>query len=371
MMLSGYRRSDGFVGLRNLLVVASVSDLANDVVLRIAQKVDGAVALLTPTGGLSVGGELQLANRLRLALCANPNVGAVLVVGPTPKDVDDAAASIRENGRSVDTLSLVDAVDSIRAIGAGRRKVERLLEELASQKRHEIGVDTLRVGVRSSSSSAESAETVNPLVGKIVDTIVTGGGTVAFTELADIVAAVEPTLGKAACEKVAHDIRIALGETRRSLPDLLGEMPDPTPTNILGGLTTLEAKGLASLRRLGDSNIESVARFGDPVPNGGLHMIAGPGSAAISLVGFAAAGCNLVLYTVGMFSAIAASPLMPAIKFGPSAFAGSEDVDVCVTGTIDFEDVTAKVFSIAAGSPCAAERSQARQLTLPSSLAPL
>jgi len=371
MALSGYLREDGVVGFRNLVVVVSMSDLANDVALRITARVHTAICFLTPTGGLSVGEELERVRRLRSAMCTNPNVGAVLVIGPDQKELERLFAGVRESGRPCDVLNLLNAVDSESAVLQGVRSAEHLTQSLRSQCRTNVDLGVLRVGIRSSSSSVDSAETVNPVIGNVVDFIVSSGGAVAFTELADMVGELESVAARGASERISSLIRAALGDVRNRLSTLAPDAPDPTPTNKVGGLGTLEAKSRASLRRLGNRPINSVLQFGDALPRVGLHMIAGPGSAAISLVGFAAAGCNLVIYTIGMFSAIATCPLIPVVKVGPRKFASSDDVDVCITDNATQDDVLREVLAIADGKASVTEQHQARHLMIPNYLGPL
>ena len=90
--------------------------------------------------------------------------------------------------------------------------------------------------------------------------------------------------------------------------ELGSRAPDPTPTNSAGGIDTIDKKGHGALRPLGT----------------------GPGSAAVCLVGLAAAGCTLIVYTVGMTSIASAAPLTPVLKVGPPLLAASRDIDLPV-----------------------------------------
>jgi altronate dehydratase len=59
-----------------------------------------------------------------------------------------------------------------------------------------------------------------------------------------------------------------------------------------GGIGRIEIKGRSVLRRLGGRPIQGVFPFGEEMPASGLHLMDGPGSAAICLAGLAAAGCT-------------------------------------------------------------------------------
>ncbi len=115
----GYVRADGSVGTRNLILVVSLIDLANDVAARTADLLPGAVALLTPGGGLSFGAEAALIGQLRRRTALNPNVGAVLVVGSAGEELQRWPGEIAATGRPSEAICLSDQRDSVAAVTAG------------------------------------------------------------------------------------------------------------------------------------------------------------------------------------------------------------------------------------------------------------
>ncbi len=369
----GYERAVGSPGTRNLLLVLSLIDLANDVVARIADAVPGAVALLTPAGGLTHGAEAALIERLQRHLALNPNVGAVLVVGVAGEQLRNLPQDVTSTGRLADAIGLTEHLDSAAAVAHGTALGREFAAKLAAQPRVRLPLSALRVGLRSSSSSLESARLVNPAVGAVVDALVAAGGSVAFGEAADL-AGVAPALIERGSDQASHDaLQAAMVEPVRRSRDLGASAPDPTPTNIEGGIDTLEKKGEGALRRLGSGPIHGVFRFGDSMPPTGLRMMAGPGSAAICLTGLAAAGCTLVLYTVGMTSMACASPLSPIIKIGPPLLARSRDVDLVVADSSGSgaRELLALVAEIASGRVSASKSMQGRSFMLPAYLPPL
>lgn len=206
-----------------------------------------------------------------------------------------------------------------------------------------------------------------------MDALVAAGGSVAFGEAADL-AGVRPALIERGSDQPSRDaLQSAMAEPVRRSRELGASAPDPTPTNMAGGIDTLEKKGEGALRRLGSGPIHGVFRFGDPIPSSGLRMMAGPGSAAICLTGLTAAGCTLVLYTVGMSSIACASPLSPIIKIGPSLLARSRDLDLVVADTSDTDarDLLAFIVEVASGRASASESMQGRRFMLPAYLPPL
>jgi altronate dehydratase large subunit len=80
----GFRRSDGTVGVRNHVLVMSVTGLTGPTARRIGRAVPGARVITTPYGSGLVEGDAALQRRAMEAFGRHPNVAAVLVVGATP-----------------------------------------------------------------------------------------------------------------------------------------------------------------------------------------------------------------------------------------------------------------------------------------------
>ncbi len=368
----GYLRPDGLVGTRNLLLIVALSDLANGIAARLAENTAGAVALLTPAGGLSFGEEARLIARLRVRMWANANVGAVLALGTDEAELRAVSDAVARARKPVETLSLLDTLDSPGTMRAGRSIAERLLAGLARERRREVALSGLSIGLKSSASSARSARLVNPAVGRLVDALARAGGTVVATELADLAAAADALAARATGREVAAAVRAALERPRHLLASLGAAAPDPTPMNRLGGLATIAEKGATALKRLGRAPICSLIPYGEPPQGSGLHLMAGPGSAAVSLVGLAAAGATLVVHTVGLTSATPPSPLVPVVKIGGPLLAASRELDLAVTGGAGHGPaLIAAVLRAASGRRTASERADGSTVMLPSQLPPL
>jgi altronate dehydratase large subunit len=367
--IRGFRRRDGRIGLRNLILVVSLLDLVNDVASRIADAVPQAVALLSPMGGLGFGEEAALLSRLRLRLAANPNVAAILAVAPLAAPAQAFLGEV-EDGAPRRAIVLAEHRDSARAVAAGIAEARELARDLRRLRRLPCGLGALRLALRSSLSSRSSQRLVNPAVGTLVDRVIEAGGSVAFSELADLAAVADLVVARAATSAVADAAEAAFAATRRTLAALGSLAPDPTPMNRSGGIATLHAKGRGALRRLGSAPLASVLAYGEDASAPGLHMIDGPGSAAVSLVGLAAAGCTALVYTVGTSSIVASMPLMASLRLGPLELSGSRDLDLVVApgdarAGAALETLLCRT---ASGRPSAGERGAVRSLMLPNFL---
>ena len=84
MSLTGYRRPDGRVGIRNHVAILPVDDLSNAVCENVAKVVPGTLALPHHYGRLQYGEDLELTFRTLIGNGANPNVAAAVVIGIEP-----------------------------------------------------------------------------------------------------------------------------------------------------------------------------------------------------------------------------------------------------------------------------------------------
>jgi (2R)-sulfolactate sulfo-lyase subunit beta len=106
MRLTGYRRPDGRVGVRNHVVVLPVDDLSNRAAEGVAALIPGVVALPHPYGRLQFGEDLELTFRTLSGHGANPNVYGAVVIGIEPKWTERVAGEIARTGKPVEAFSI-------------------------------------------------------------------------------------------------------------------------------------------------------------------------------------------------------------------------------------------------------------------------
>ena len=97
--LTGYRRENGTVGVRNHVVVLPVDDLSNAAAESVANQVKGVLALPHAFGRLQFGADLDLTFRTLIGIGSNPNVASVIVIGIEPNWANRVASGIAETGR--------------------------------------------------------------------------------------------------------------------------------------------------------------------------------------------------------------------------------------------------------------------------------
>ena len=84
MVLTGYRRENGRVGVRNYVVVIPVDDISNACVEGVSHLIRDVMALTHPYGRLQFGEDLDLTFDTLIGTGRNPNVAAAIVIGIEP-----------------------------------------------------------------------------------------------------------------------------------------------------------------------------------------------------------------------------------------------------------------------------------------------
>ena len=100
--LTGYRRENGRVGIRNMVLIIPVDDISNAAAEGVAALIRGTYALSHPYGRLQFGEDLELTFDTLIGAGRNPNVAAVVVIGIEPAWADRIANGIAETGKPVE-----------------------------------------------------------------------------------------------------------------------------------------------------------------------------------------------------------------------------------------------------------------------------
>ena len=80
MTLTGYRRKNGAVGVRNRVAIIPLDDLSNAAAEGAARLIPGSLALPHPYGRLQFGEDLDLFFRTMIGNGANANIAAAVVI---------------------------------------------------------------------------------------------------------------------------------------------------------------------------------------------------------------------------------------------------------------------------------------------------
>ena len=359
----GYHRADGTVGVRNHVLVLSVTGLTGPSARRIGRAVPGARVVTTPYGSGLMGEDARLQRRALVGLGCHPNVAATLVVGATPPYVAEIAADIAASGRPVEALILDDCEhDAITLTERGTRLAARMLHAASRLTRKPAPLSALFVGLECGRSDPSSGLVSNPLAGRIADAVVEHGGRAAFGETVEWLGAEHLLARRAATAHVAHAIEAAVQRREAAAVasgmDLTGN--NPGPTNIAAGLSTIEEKSLGAIAKGGRTPVRGVVDIAERPAGAGLYVMDAPAYAPESVTGMVAAGAQVVLFTTGVGNSFV-SALAPTLKISANPVSArrlTEQLDFDASGvferreTLDAatERLLAQVVEVASGA---------------------
>ncbi len=306
----------GYAGTRNLLgiqtTVQCVTGVVNVAVDRIKREllpkyphVDGVVAINHAYGcGVAINArDAYIPKRILRNIARHPNFGGELMVvslgcekfspemflEDRPEDNNPDNVIILQNEHGFDAM--VDAI---------MQMADKKLAKLERRRRVTLPLSELLVGMECGGSDAFSGVASNPAIGYCADLLVSGGGTVMFSEVTEVRDAVyllakrcvdEPTMRKLADEMRWYDNYLDLGGADRSA--------NPTPGNHAGGLSNIVEKAMGSIAKGGTAPIVEVLSPGERPSKHGLIYAATPASDIVSGPCQLASGMGAQCFTTG------------------------------------------------------------------------
>ena len=312
----GYIRPDGRVGVRNHLLILSLTGLTGPTAQRIGRCISNAVVFGTPYGAGLLSADLETQERTLIGLADNPNVGAVLVISADRPRLTRVCTGLKAAGKPVESVVLDDVGhDALVLTQQGTRLAARMAKVISTRQREPVPVATLTVGLECGRSDPSSGLIANPVVGGVADRLVAAGATAILGETAEWVGAEDILQQRAATVELgAAIVAAARGREQLALAagvSMLGT--NPGATNIESGLSSIEEKSLGNILKGGNSTIQGLLNYAERPTGNGLYLMDAPHYAPESLTGFAAAGAQLLLFTTGVGNSFVNS-LAPTIK---------------------------------------------------------
>lgn len=304
----GYRRADGAAATRNeiwiLPTVGCVALTAEEAARagreRHNEQIDGVYAFTHPHGCSQLGDDLGGTRALLAGLAANPNAAGVLVMGLgcESNQIEALLEALPASARGkVRTLVTQQAGDELAEAG---RLIDDMAEEAAQAQRQALPLAELCVGLKCGGSDGLSGLTANPLLGRFADRLTTHGGRAILTEIPEIFGAEQALLDRAVDRQVFDAAAGLINRFKRYYLDQgLPVSENPSPGNLMGGITTLEEKSLGAVQKGGSAPLTDVRDYGQQVGAAGLTLLEAPGNDAVSSTALAAAGATMVLFTTG------------------------------------------------------------------------
>ena len=334
----GYPRENGDVGARNYLLMLSGTLYANPTCERVARTLRHSVALTHPLGRCQIGPDIQRTFETLVGHGQNANAGAVIVIDHHREEgctADEIAHEIAKTGKRVEAINIREDGGAIDATAKATRIGMEMLRELTNERRQEVSVSKLLLGLNCGTSDTTSGLSHNKATGWVTDQVVKLGGRALLAETTemmggeDVLAAkcVRPALGKRIWKMVEEmeERILACGV------DLRGSQP--TGDNMEGGLTTIEEKSLGAIQKAGSAPIVDVIPWAKRANRrSGLHVMDTPGHGGESITGIAAGGSQVLIFSTGGGHTIN-HPLMSTIRITGNPLsarlqADTTDVDV-------------------------------------------
>ncbi len=335
--LTGYRRADGRVGIRNHVIVLAVDDLSNAAVEGIARLVPGLLAIPHAYGRLQFGEDLELTFRTLIGTGANPNVAAAVVVGIEPTWTDRVADGIAATGKPVARLS-IERHGDLAVIAEGARLGARLLQDASELTREAVSRAEVMLSIKCGESDTTSGLGANPTVSEVVDRTVGADGTVLFGETTELTGGEHLIAARCIDDDVRSRFQGFFDDYLQTVVaagvDLLGSQP--TQGNIRGGLSTIEEKAMGNISKTGTVPVVDALGPACPPTRPGLNFMDTSSAAAECVTLMAAAGAVLHLFPTGQGNIIG-HPIEPVIKITANPLTArtmAEHVDLDVSGLL-------------------------------------
>ncbi|MDW3205958.1 MAG: UxaA family hydrolase [Alphaproteobacteria bacterium] len=315
---NGYRRENGRVGIRNHVVILPLDDLSNAACEKVANNIDGCLALPHHYGRLQFGADLDLHFRTMIGTGSNPNVAAVVVIGIEPKWTGRIVEGIAKTGKPVEGFA-IEGQGEINCVAAASRKAKEFVQWATELQREPCDLGELWVSTKCGESDTTSGLASNPTVGNFIDKVDPLGCYTCFGETSELTGAEEICAQRAATpeagEKFMKTWQAYMDEVIE--PHKTSDLSESQPTagNIAGGLTTIEEKAFGNLQKIGKKTkfIDVLEPAEAPAKGPGLYFMDTSSAAAECVTLQAAAGFAVHLFPTGQGNIIG-NPIEPVIK---------------------------------------------------------
>jgi (2R)-sulfolactate sulfo-lyase subunit beta len=332
--LTGFRRENGAVGIRNHTVILPVDDLSNAAAEAVAKVVPGTLALPHAYGRLQFGADLDLTFATLAGNAANPNVASVVVIGIEPNWTERLVSSIAKAGKRVEGFS-IERHGDLRTIERAARVAARFFQDDSERFRETVERSEIMLSIKCGESDTTSGLGSCPTTAKAVES----GGTVLFGETSELTGGEHLVAARCATEEVRQKFQRIydsyLEMIGRAGVDLLGSQP--TQGNIRGGLSTIEEKAMGNIAKLGTKPVVGALEAAEvPASGPGLYFMDTSSAAAECVTLMAAAGAALHLFPTGQGNVIG-HPVEPVVKLTANPLTAqtmAEHIDLDCSGLL-------------------------------------
>ena len=267
--------------------------------------VDDIIAVTHPYGcGVAIDApEAKVPQRIIRNIATHPNFGGqfmLVALGCEKFTVERFCQEYPELNTPENVIVLQEHKGHDAMIAALMEMAEKKLRILNERRRETLPLSDLLVGMQCGGSDAFSGITANPTAGYAADLIVSGGGTVLFSEVTEVRDGVQyiaqrcenETVGQRLVEEMKwYDAYLKEGGVDRGA--------NTTPGNKKGGLSNIIEKSMGSIAKSGTSPIVEVLSPGQKPSKHGEIFAATPASDLVCGPSQLASGIGLQVFMTG------------------------------------------------------------------------
>lgn len=306
----GYKRANGEVGVRNEVWIVPTVGCVNGIAERLVEMlkaetrlegIDAVHAWHHNFGCSQLSGDHENTRKVLRDICLHPNAGGVLVLslGCENNQPDQFMEMLGDYDKKRIKLLVNQKVEGDE-LEEGMKILRELYAVAKEDRRENVPLSELRVGLKCGGSDGFSGITANPLVGEFSDYLVAQGGTTILTEVPEMFGAETILMNRCKTPHLFEQTVKLINDFKEyflSHGEPVGE--NPSPGNKAGGISTLEDKALGCTQKCGRALVSGVLGYGDRLKERGLNLLSAPGNDLVASTALASAGCQLVLFTTG------------------------------------------------------------------------
>ena len=306
---SGYARRNGEVGIRNELWIIPTVGCVNGVAERLARMleketraegIDGIRAYTHNYGCSQLGDDHEHTRRILRDMALHPNAGGVLIIGLGCENNQPDAFRALLGDYDTERIRFMVCQHEEDEMESGMKILRDLYARMVEDRRTEVPMRKLRVGLKCGGSDGFSGITANPLLGMFSDFLIAQGGTSVLTEVPEMFGAETILMNRCRNKELFEETVKLINDFKEyflSHGEPVGE--NPSPGNKAGGISTLEDKALGCTQKCGKSYVEGVLPYGERLKVKGLNLLSAPGNDLVAATALASCGCHMVLFTTG------------------------------------------------------------------------
>jgi altronate hydrolase len=389
----GYKRENGAVGTRNYIAIIPTSMCASEVSNQVAshfdnkefsenyKNIDGVVSL-AHTEGCGCGAGLQIDRTMEVlkGFALHPNVHSVLFIDLGCEQTSYEVMSqyinknIANNKKAIQWITIQENGGIEETINKSINIVKSFLVDANSCTREKSPISNLILGTECGGSDRFSGITANPLIGKISDKIIYGGGKAILSEVPEMLGVYDMFFKRFASLEVAEKFQKSVNWYIDIANRLnINISNNVVPANVKGGLINSYIKSLGAVMKGGETRIEDILEYAEPIKKDGLSIMQGPGNDLESLTGLVATGANMICFSTG-YGTITGNAITPVIKISSNSETYNKlkkDMDFNAGKILDGEDMEKvseelleKVIAVASGEKSWSENWKQRQFQI-------